>query len=259
METLAYIYICVNYEDPNPDPQLKVLENLDMRIASTAVMGIASAVVAASVLGGSAEKGMAATPLLSPGSTGAEVQAVQKALGIPVNGKYESKTEIAVTDFQIRQGLKEIDGIVGQETAKALGLDEQYRPIGYVDTYYGSGLNIRSGPGLGYWRIGAAPDGAYLYQNYEVVAYNDGYAWTPLASGGWVAADYTTGGYYPVGYYGGYGGGYGGYRSTRYYGGYGGGYGGYRSTRYYGGYGGGYYRPTGYYGGCGGGYGYGYY
>ncbi|UBF25430.1 peptidoglycan-binding protein [Kovacikia minuta CCNUW1] len=200
MESLAFIHIAINYEDPNPDPEIKAFENLN--IPSSAVVGLAGVAVAVSVLGGAPDKATAATTLIGPGNSGQSVEAVQKALGIKVDGKYNTKTETAVTDFQIRQGLKRIDGIVGAETAKALGLDENYRPIGYVDTYSGIGLNIRSGPGTAYWIIGGAPDGAYLDQDYESVIYNDGYAWTPLYDGGWVASDYTTESYYPVSYYG---------------------------------------------------------
>ncbi|MGA7934649.1 MAG: peptidoglycan-binding protein [Kovacikia sp.] len=208
MESLAFIHAAVSYEDLNPDMELKVLENLDLKVSNVALMGLAGAAVAASVLGGTSGKAMAATAPVAPGSSGETVQAVQKALGIQADGQFGTKTQAAVMDYQIRQGLKEIDGVVGKETAKALGLDENYRPVGFVETCSGCGLNIRSGPGVGYWVVGGAPDGAYLEQDYETVIYNDGYAWTPLYTGGWVAADYTEEGYYPVSY-GGYG--YGGY------------------------------------------------
>lgn len=230
METLAFIHVAVSYEDPAPDPEVKAFDNLNV---SPTLMGLAGAAVAASVLTGVPDKATAAPAAVGPGSSGSEVKAIQEALGIKTNGTYDTKTETAVTDFQVRQGLKAIDGVVGKETAKALGLDENYRPVGYVSTYSGIGLNIRTGPGLGYYIVGAAPDGAYLYQDYESVVYNDGYAWTPAGSyygSGWVASDYTTEGYSPVGYYddydgydeGYYGGGCGG----GYYGGYGGYYGG---------------------------------
>jgi hypothetical protein len=208
MESLAFIHTAVSYEDTNPDPELKVFENVDLNVSGSALMGLAGAAVAVSVLGGATGKATAATAPVGPGSSGSEVQAIQKALGIQADGKYNAKTETAVMDFQLRQGLKSIDGVVGKETAKALGLDEQYRPMGFVETCSGCGLNIRSGPGLGYYIVGGAPDGAYLYQDYETVVYNEGYAWTPLYSGGWVAADYTTEDYYPVGYYHGGGCGY---------------------------------------------------
>ncbi|WP_421656840.1 peptidoglycan-binding protein [Leptothermofonsia sp. ETS-13] len=244
METLAFIHVAVHYEDPTPDPEVMAFENLS--VSPTVLMGIAGTAVAASVLTGAPDQAMAATAPIGPGNSGAEVQAIQEALGIEATGEYDAKTEAAVTDFQIRQDLKMIDGIVGQETAKALGLDEKYRPIGYVSTCSGCGLNIRSGPGLGYYIIGGAPDGAYLYQDYETVVYNDGYTWTPLYDGGWVASDYTYEGYYPVSYNG-------GYYDCGYYGncgGYDDYYEDYYPVSYSGCYGGGCYSPTYYHGGC---------
>ncbi|UBF25884.1 peptidoglycan-binding protein [Kovacikia minuta CCNUW1] len=250
MESLAFIHTAVNYEDPNSELDLKVLENLDLKVPNAALMGLAGAAIAVTVFGGTSDKAMAATASVAPGSSGEGVQAVQKALGIEADGQFGAKTQAAVMDYQIRQGLKEIDGVVGKETAKALGLDENYRPVGFVETCSGCGLNIRSGPGVGYWVVGGAPDGAFLEQDYETVIYNDGYAWTPLYTGGWVASDYTNEGYYPVSYGG--CGGYdecGGYEDDYYPVSYGGGCGydygcgGYDDHDYY---------PVSYRGGCGG-------
>lgn len=197
METFAYIHAAVSYEDPNPAPEL----SLELQIPSSAWMGLAGAAVVVSLISSSPEKAAAATTPVSFGSSGAEVQAVQKALGIAADGQYGSKTEAAVTDFQIRQGLKQIDGVVGQETAKAMGLDEKYKPTGYVDTASGVGVNIRTGPGLDYRRIGGAYDGAYLDEIDEDVVFTDGYAWRPLDDGGWVATNYTYGNEGPDYYY----------------------------------------------------------
>lgn len=185
MESLAFIHMAVGYEDPNPAPELTAFD--DLKLPNSVLLGVAGAAVAASVLGVSPSQATAAPAPVGPGSSGEHVQAVQKALGIEADGKYGAKTEAAIMDFQIRQGLKEIDGVVGKETATALGLDEQYRPIGYVDTRYDVGLNIRSYPGLSAAVIGGASEGAYLYQQFEDVAYVDGYYWTPLETGGWVA------------------------------------------------------------------------
>jgi hypothetical protein len=189
MESLAFIHTAVSYEDSTPDRELKVLENLN--VPAPALMGIAGVAVAATVMGGTPNQAMAATAPVGPGSSGQEVQAIQKALRIQADGQYGTKTETAVLDFQVRQGLKEMNGAVGKETAKAMGLDEQYRPIGYVNTPCDVGLNIRSGPGVGYWIIGGGPEGAFLEQDYETVVWNDGYRWTPLYTGGWVASEYT--------------------------------------------------------------------
>ncbi len=199
MESLAYLHAATSYESPNPDPEVVGFDNLNL--PSPAVMGLAGAAIAASVLGGTPDRAMAATTV-SLGSSGKAVESIQKALGVAVDGQYGVKTQAAVMDFQIRSGLKEIDGVVGQETAKALGLDENYRPVGYVVTNTGIGLNVRQGPGVGYYIVGGAPDGAFLSQDYETIIYNDGYAWTPLHTGGWVASDYTySPGYRPVNYY----------------------------------------------------------
>lgn len=48
-------------------------------------------------------------------STGKAVEAIQRALGIVVDGKFLSQTDRAVRDFQTREGLL-VDGIVGAIT-----------------------------------------------------------------------------------------------------------------------------------------------
>ena len=197
METFAFVQVAVAYEDPAPTPELKAFQGVSLNPTMIATV---AGVAAAAAIAATPHSATATTAPLKSGSSGEAVQAVQKALGLAADGKYGAETAAAVTDFQLRQGLQEIDGVVGQETAKALGLDEQYRPVGYVTTNTGIGLNIRGGPGLDYRVWTAAPDGAFLDQDYETVIYNDGYAWTPLYEGGWVASDYTTG-YSTVAYY----------------------------------------------------------
>lgn len=53
--------------------------------------------------------------VLKKGGTGPEVEELQKALGITVDGDFGSKTEQAVKDYQQANGLV-IDGIVGPKT-----------------------------------------------------------------------------------------------------------------------------------------------
>jgi hypothetical protein len=55
------------------------------------------------------------------GSTGSQVTAVQRALGVLQTGVYDSATRRAVRAFQSRNGLL-VDGIVGPQTRAALGL-----------------------------------------------------------------------------------------------------------------------------------------
>ena len=55
------------------------------------------------------------TMVLKKGSSGQEVEELQKALGITVDGDFGPKTEQAVKDYQQANGL-EVDGIVGPKT-----------------------------------------------------------------------------------------------------------------------------------------------
>jgi uncharacterized protein YraI len=192
MELFGFVEAAVIYEDPTPDPEVKLFDGVGWHLPSSAWMSLASVAVVLSVVSATPEKAAAATAI-SYGSSGAEVVAVQKALGIEADGQYGPKTEAAVTDFQLRQGLKQVDGVVGKETATALGLNEKYRPVsyGFTETYYGVGQNIRSGPGLDYRIVGGAPEGALMSVDYEDIEYADGYAWVPAEDGGWVAANYV--------------------------------------------------------------------
>jgi|GEM_PF-1321234 len=199
MELLAFVHTAVRYEDPTPDPEVTVLDRECFKASGSALMTLAgAAVVAASIGSGNA---MAATASYGTGASGDEVTHIQKALGIAADGAYGAKTEASVMDFQVRQGLKQIDGIVGKETATALGLNEKYKPVdlGVVDTNSGIGLNVRSGPGLDYRRIGGLEDGTVvnIYGD-EVVSYD--YSWQREASGGWVATEYVSDYYEPTSY-----------------------------------------------------------
>jgi uncharacterized protein YraI len=201
MELLAFVHTAVNYEDPTPDPEVTLLDGECFKASGSALLTLAgAAVVAASVGSGNA---IAATTAYSAGATGDEVTHIQKALGIQADGSYGAKTEAAVMDFQVRQGLKQVDGVVGKETATALGLDEKYKPVdlGVVETNTGIGLNIRSGPGTDYRRIGGLEDGTVVDTYGEVVSYDYyDYEWQRIEPGAWVATDYVSDYYEPTNY-----------------------------------------------------------
>ena len=185
METLAFIHAAIEYENPDFSPDLRSLSELKLPVS--AVLGLAGAVA---ITVGATPDRASAMATVGQGSTGTQVEAVQKALGVQADGQYGPKTETAIADFQVRQNLKQVDGVVGQETAAALGLDENYKPTAIVDTYSDIGVNIRRGPGLDYRRVGGAADGTNLEQVSEQVVYRDGYNWTQVAGGGWVASEY---------------------------------------------------------------------
>jgi uncharacterized protein YraI len=195
MEFLAFVHNAVKYEDPTPDPEL----SLDIKLPGSTGVALAGMALAVATVSSSPSKVSAATPAIAQGSTGAAVTNVQKALGIAADGQFGAKTEAAVMDFQIRQGLKQIDGVVGKETATALGLDEKYQPtyLGYVETNTGIGLNVRSGPGIDFRRIGGLEDGTVIETfGYPVERY---YTWQRIGETAWVATDYVTP-YYETGY-----------------------------------------------------------
>lgn len=205
MELLAFTHAAVIYEDPTPDPEVTLLDGKNLRIPSSAGVALAGVAIAMAAVSASPTQAVAAMTSIEQGSSGEAVTNVQKALGIETDGQFGSKTEAAVMDFQIRHGLKQVDGVVGQETATALGLDEAYKPVdlGYVDTYSGIGLNVRTGPGIDYRRIGGLEDGTVVDTYGEVVSYHyDDYSWQRVAPGAWVATDYVEYDYEEVSYSG---------------------------------------------------------
>lgn len=204
MELLAFVHNAVSYEDPTPDPEVTLFDGKSLALPGSTGAALAGMAIAVAAVSASPNAAMAATPSIGQNSSGEEVTNIQKALGISTDGQYGAKTEAAVMDFQIRQGLKQVDGVVGKETATALGLDEKYKPVqlGYVDTNSGIGLNIRSGPGTDYRRIGGLEEGTVVDTYGDVISYSyDDYNWQRIAPGEWVATDYVNYGYEPVSYY----------------------------------------------------------
>ncbi len=195
MEVLAFTHVAVQYEDPNPEPQLQ-----NFKIPSSAWVGLVGMIVFLSALqAGGPEKAMAAS-VYGPGSQGEGVKAIQRVLGVQQTGFFGNTTEAYVLQFQRDRGLQ-VDGLVGPETAGALGLaaivdGSSVRPVSTgtsgtyrVSTRSGTGVLLRTGPGLNYGVAGGASDGAGLSLT-TARRYADGITWGQLTDGRWVATDY---------------------------------------------------------------------
>ena len=88
---------------------------------SAALVALTVAVAGAGIAVGQTSATSGQTGLLSTGSRGPAVAAVQRALGLRATGHFGSGTERRVRAFQRRHGLA-VDGIVGPQTRTALGL-----------------------------------------------------------------------------------------------------------------------------------------
>jgi uncharacterized protein YraI len=196
MENLAYLHLAVDFEDPSPQPTLRSLKELGLSVPSSAWVGVASLAIAISVLA-SAHDAMAA---VGRGSTGSAVTSVQSALrsrgyDLAVDGVYGRRTEYIVS---LLQGYEKIsaDGVVGPQTASALGLSSaDYGggggggggSTGVVTVTTPIGVNIRSGPGTGYAVVGGLGYGA------RVSTYGSSGGWHRV-NGGWISSFYTSAG-----------------------------------------------------------------
>ena len=175
---------------------LRSLKELGLSVPSSAWVGVASLAIAISVLA-SAHDAMAA---VGRGSTGSAVTSVQSALrsrgyDLAVDGVYGRRTEYIVS---LLQGYEKIsaDGVVGPQTASALGLSSaDYGggggggggSTGVVTVITPIGVNIRSGPGTGYAVVGGLGYGA------RVSTYGSSGGWHRV-NGGWISSSYTSAG-----------------------------------------------------------------
>lgn len=197
METLAFTHVAVEYEDPSPAPELRSFDDLKLSVPTSALIGVVSLGVIAATLSHTEM----AQATMTYGDRGSGVTRLQQELGISADGIYGPATSAAVQNFQRRNGLV-VDGIAGPATLSALGLPQTLVASGatsggetptagsiYVKA---STLNVRSSPSVN------APVRYVLYRGDRVslsgaTRVSDGYEWSQLAGGGWVASLYLSG------------------------------------------------------------------
>ena len=102
--------------------RLAVVRRRRRRSGSTSVAVIGAVLALGGPLALAQSSAQAPAPAtLSAGSAGSPVSALQAALGVTQTGRFSAATTRAVKAFQGRNGLT-VDGIVGPQTAAALGL-----------------------------------------------------------------------------------------------------------------------------------------
>jgi peptidoglycan hydrolase-like protein with peptidoglycan-binding domain len=107
--------------------RLAVARRRRRRSGSTSVAVIGAVLALGGPLALAQSSAQAPAPAtLSAGSAGSPVSALQAALGVPQTGRFSAATARAVRAFQARKGLT-VDGIVGPQTAAALGLPSGQR------------------------------------------------------------------------------------------------------------------------------------
>lgn len=198
MENLAFLHASTAYEDPSEAPTLCSLEELGLTPNST-MLGIAASAAAGLTVLGTPSDAQAVVQMGDSGDAVYDVQIVLNDLGYDtcgIDGIFGDCTNLSVYQFQFDNGLTFQDGIVGPETAAAMGLSGPEFGIGGGGTpdggpnfvtisTNGSPLTVRTGPGTFYAPIDYLANGTSV----RVVGFSSG--WYEISGGGWISADWT--------------------------------------------------------------------
>lgn len=196
MEIFAFTQNAVGYEDSGAEPQLRSFDEFNIEIPKSAILGAAGVAAATVVMGHSPE----AHAIVDSGDRCAAVSTIQQTLNSRgfnagnVDGVYGHITEGAVERAQRFYGLND-DGVVGPNTASALGLDPNIscgvsqNPGGGGGLYRvttPSGINVRSNPDTSAARqYGVSSPSTIGLTDTRVNS--DGYEWAQVSDGNWVA------------------------------------------------------------------------
>jgi hypothetical protein len=204
MESLAYLHHAIAYEDPSPAPTLKPI-TLNLDIPSSAwlyMVGIAAVCIVTAT-----PQRASAAPIYTVGSKGETVEAIQRFLGLPVDGVYGNQTANAVRRYQRQQGVEMVDGVVGPETLSLMGLSEMATAesadattaasttedtagtVATIRTVEGTGVNLRRSPNGDV--IGSVTDGTVVTLTGQEVMQGE-YTWVELVDRSWVAKDFIS-------------------------------------------------------------------
>jgi peptidoglycan hydrolase-like protein with peptidoglycan-binding domain len=210
MEQLAFIHAATAYEDPSPALELRSLDELAPKVSPSAVVGVASGVVAASLLTAAPN----AQAVVQYGDVCSAVGDIQSALqdegyySGAIDDIFGSGTESAIIRFQNANDLS-ADGIVGPSTADALGLSTASEdspflagnsctsssdggggglPAGSYTIDSSTGVNVRSTPNGTVISSKAGGTEVVITSEQETAG---GYTWARLSGEtGWVATEF---------------------------------------------------------------------
>lgn len=139
-------------------------------------------------LGAGLVAGVLATGVLSAGAV-AEAQ--------PPPQPAQSAQQPAQSAQQDEEGHGPGSIVVGPEgAAQAMGRlrhrDEARVRLCHGTVLPADGLNVRTGPGLGYRKVGALEHGARVRTDWDTIQRRDGYLWVRMSPNRWIA-DYKVG------------------------------------------------------------------
>ena len=195
METLALVHLTAAYDDPNP-PQLRSLDEIKLKLPSSAWIGLAGIILSLMVFTAAPEQAQAANcgygncVKVSTNGSGLRIRS-GPGTGYGVIGGLSNGTTVSTTGqvsngwIQLSNGGWIAGNWVASSGSSAGGGGGGGSRTVKVSTN-GSKLLIRSGPGTGYGVIGSLSNGTNVATTGQV---SNG--WIKLSNGGWIAGNWV--------------------------------------------------------------------